>query len=536
MSQQLPPGFMLIPDEDKKRKEDEARAARSVSPTLPLSMSLLNASMGGRGGRMVGLAARGMLQGPSSLIGLPLDAAVAAYNLATGQNIRQPSEAISQSLTNLGLPEPQGILETGVTAMAGGAPEARAKVTNLLSRELQRVSETPFMGQQNMQDLLLAEANNAGYVVPPATVGRKTVRENVSGKVMTQQAAAERNQQVTNRLAARALGLPEDRPLSPEAVLEVRRQAGTVYEKIKTDRRFSADDQYLNDLSAIEEDVIQISRDFPDLKIEGMKEVSDLVKGLTEENFSSKGLVNLVKDLRYKAKTNLGFGVQSPAQRSLGNAQMDAAEALEDLMERELIRKGDMTLLKDFRDARRLIAKSHSVENAINPSTGNVNAASLSNELQRRKPLTGDLATIARFGRAFPSAAQELKSSPVSAMDAAITTLLGTSLGSAPFLAGSTSPYAALSSLAALSYPGARYLSRESVLGPSMQRSLVRRDQGPRGGLLGPIAGATTTIGANRPAPTPPPPTLPAGFRVLEEDQMFEPNIDFSRIGSRPVR
>ena len=210
---------------------------------------------------------------------------------------------------------------------------------------------------------------------------------------------------------------------------------------------------------------------------------------------------------------------------------MDAAEALEDLMERELIRKGDMTILKEFRDARRLIAKSHSVENAINPSTGNVNAANLSSELQRRKPLTGDLATIARFGRAFPSAAQELKSSPVSAMDAAITTLLGTSLGSAPFLAGSTSPYAALSSLAALSYPGARYLSRESVLGPSMQRSLVRRDQGPRGGLLGPIAGAATTIGANRPAPTPPPPTLPAGFRVLEEEQMFEPSIDFSRIG-----
>lgn len=530
MSQTLPSGYRLIEENEPQQEREPtmaqrlAQAGRTMAgfPFVPVEETLLGrAASTPTAQRMAGLTTRGLLQGPSSLIGLPVDAAIAAYNLATGQNLRQPSQAISQALTDIGLPEPQGLTETAMTAMAGGLPEARARLTNLLPQALQRASEVPFMGQQNMQDLLVNEAIDAGYVIPPATVGRITVRENIAGKAMTQQAAASQNQKVTNRLAASALGLPTDRDLSPAAVKDVIKTAGRVYEKIKANRQVSADDQYLSDLADLESASLEIARDFPNLKIEGMGEVSNLVKGLTEQSVSANSLVELVKRLRADARDNLAFGNNNPAERALGLARLDAAETLEDLMSRELVRQGDMSLFQEFNNARRLIAKAHTVDAAMNPATGNVVAANLAEQLRRRKPLTGELALAARFGNAFPSAAQELKASPVSAMDAAVTAVLGTSFGTAPFLIGTSSPYAAASSLAALSYPASRYAARRSILGPTMQQSLARRPVQAEGGLLAPVTGAATTAGAQDSRPQFPvaPAPLPAGFRLLPEQE-----------------
>lgn len=543
MSQQLPSGFRLLPKEERDERQPSVTVTKigdqEINPTTTERLAQTGRTMAGfpavplgetimgrlvqspTAQRMAGLTARGMLQGPSSLVGLPFDAATAAYNLATGQRLRQPSQAISQALTDIGLPEPQGVAETAMTAMAGGFPEARTKMTSLLPEALQRTAETPFMGRQNMQDLLVGEAVDAGYVIPPATVGRTTIRENVSGKIMTQQAAASQNQKVTNRLAATALGLPTDRDLSPAAVKEVMNTAGRVYEKVKSNRQFMADDQYLNDLAQLEGEALEIARNFPDLKIEGMGEVSNLVRGLTQQSFSAKSLVDLVKRLRADAKDNLAFNNANPAERALGRAKLDAAETLEELMARELARQGDMSLFQEFNNARRLIARAHTVEAAMNPATGNVIASNLAENLRRRKPLTGELALAARFGNAFPSAAQELKSSPVSAMDAAVTALLGTSLGTLPLITGASAPYAAGSSLLALGYPAARYASRRSLLGPEMQQSLARRPMPAEGGLLGPTLGAAATLGAQEPRQElpPAPAPLPAGFRLLPEEE-----------------
>jgi len=521
MSQSLPTGFRLIPEDEEQVREPTmaerlAQAGRTMAgfPAVPLSETVAGRLVQSPTvQRIAGLTARGMLQGPASLVGLPFDAATAAYNLATGQRLRQPSQAISQALTDVGLPEPQGVAETAMTAMAGGLPEARTRMTSLLPEALQRTAETPFMGRQNMQDLLVGEAVDAGYVIPPATVGRTTIRENVSGKLMTQQAAANQNQKVTNRLAATALGLPTDRDLSPAAVQEVMNTAGRVYEKVKSNRQFMADDQYLNDLAELEGEALEIARNFPDLKIEGMGEVANLVRGLTQQSFSAKSLVDLVKRLRADAKDNLAFNNANPAERALGRAKLDAAETLEELMARELVRQGDMSLFQEFNNARRLIARAHTVEAAMNPATGNVIASNLAENLRRRKPLTGELAVIARFGNAFPSAAQELKSSPVSAMDAAVTAVLGASLTSLP--------YAPSSALLALGYPAARYASRRSLLGPEMQQSLARRPVSAEGGLLGPTLGAAATLGAQEPRQElpPAPAALPPGFRLLPEQE-----------------
>ena len=63
-------------------------------------------------------------------------------------------------------------------------------------------------------------------------------------------------------------------------------------------------------------------------------------------------------------------------------------------------------MLNKFREARQLIAKTYSVEKALNPATGTVNAANLAAQLKKGKPLSTELKDIAEFNLQFPKATQ----------------------------------------------------------------------------------------------------------------------------------
>lgn len=86
-------------------------------------------------GRQVGLTVRGGLQGAADVAGLVLNPAANLVNLAAGKQVLQPfSEAASNLMTAVGLPQPETPLEkavqTGVGAMSGtGAQAVIAKQT-----------------------------------------------------------------------------------------------------------------------------------------------------------------------------------------------------------------------------------------------------------------------------------------------------------------------------------------------------------------------------------------------------------------------
>lgn len=467
--------------------EYAAQKAPAPQPKPRPSVADLTAGREAQRSRIAGLTMRSALEGPAGLVALPLDAAVAAYNLATGQQLRQPSQAISQALTSVGFPEPRGAAETGLSIAAGGLTSAPAELSNLLSRGLRNLP-TGRVGDLTMQDMLLEEARGRGYVVPPSTVGTTTgvsVAEGIGGKILTEKAAAAQNQKITNALAAESIGLPTNKPLSPAAIREVRDAAGQVYGKIKKGFTFFADDQYIDDLSAIEQSTNVLIKEFPDLPIDEMASIRETVNSIVRPNFSSEAAIELIKRLRNQAKENLKFMVDSASQKALGRAQLEAAEAVEGLMGRNLRQQGAGNLADEFDEARRTIAKTYTVEQAINPATGNVNAQKLAAEIRQRKPLSGPLALSGRFAEAFPQAAQEVRSSPVSAMDAIATGVLGTGLYGAGGFGG-----AAL----ALGYPLARYGARRGVLGSAVQESLLRRGpQTRRGGLLAPAIGGVQT-------------------------------------------
>jgi hypothetical protein len=317
---------------------------------------------------------------------------------------------------------------TAVGAATGAATQyAGQKIAKFIGDRIasRTAAGEARQAENQVRDLTLAESRRAGYVVPPATTNPTAINrlaESVSGKAQTQQAAAVRNQAITNRLVRKDLGLASEAPLTRETLRGVRERAGQVYKAVKGAGEITADGQFLDDLAELSSGLDEIAKDFPDANVGANGEINKLVDSLLRDRFQASSAVEYLKQLRADASGNLSAAaIADPSRRALGFAQRDAAGALEDMLIRHLESQGKGNLATRFNEARQLIAKTHSVEAALNESTGNVVASRLSSQLKRGKPLSGGVATVARFAQAFPKAAQEMTTSPgVSAVDALI--------------------------------------------------------------------------------------------------------------------
>lgn len=318
------------------------------------------------------------------------------------------------------------VKNTAVGAAAAGASQyIGQKISNYIGNRIAQANARAeaAQAQNSVRDATLAKARMAGYVVPPSTSNptvTNRIAESVSGKAATQQAAAVRNQQITNRLVRSDLGLSADAPLTRESLEAIRKSAGGAYRAVGSSGEIIVDGNYLDDLASLTQSVDEVAKDFPDANVAAGKEINDLVDTLLRDKFDARSAVEYTKQLRYAASANLAYGVD-PTRRALGLAQRDAAGALEDMVFRHLQNTGKGNLARRFEEARTLIAKTYTVENALNESTGNVVATALARELKRGKPLTGGIETAASFAQAFPRAARETLDSPgVSAVDALV--------------------------------------------------------------------------------------------------------------------
>lgn len=356
---------------------------------------------------------------------------VGAGAVGAGLGLLQPSTSTRETLMNVGVGG----------AVGAGSQYLGGKVAQWATNKLgQRAAKSASDAELNaVRDATLKEAQAAGYVVPPSTTNptvTNRVIEGVSGKAATQQAAALKNQQITNRLVRQELGLGETVPLTKGTLNALRSKAGAVYKAISGAGEIATDGQYVDDLAAIAQSMDDVSKDFPDLNLNNNEEISKLIDGMLQDKFSAKSAIELTKQLRKSASGNLGgMNAADPAKRALGYAQRDAAAAVEDQLIRHLDATGKGGLGKALDESRKLIAKTYSVEAALNEGTGNVVATNLSAQLKKGKPLSGNLELVAKFGKAFGKAAKEVTDSPgVSALDAMFGVAGGATLNPA-FLA-----------------------------------------------------------------------------------------------------
>lgn len=262
------------------------------------------------------------------------------------------------------------------------------------------------------RDATVREAQGAGYVLPPSQVNPDApgainrVVEGFAGKLTTAQEAGIKNQKVTNALAKAELGLSGDAPLTPTTLQKVRSEAGQAYAALKDVPHFTADKDYAAALKDTFGQYRNRAVEFPSMT---NPKIEALIADLDRPQFSSASVVDLIRELRFKGFKNIK--AQDPEVAALGQAQIGAQNLLEDLIERNLAATGQKQLLTNYQKARVLIAKTHTVENALEESTGNVVAGKIGREFSKNRPLTGNLKTIGQTAEAFPKALQNVNTS-----------------------------------------------------------------------------------------------------------------------------
>ena len=452
--------------------EQEAQRKRQIdAPLIGTAGGKLGAVTGGIAATLPILAIPGLNTIPGAI---GTGAAFGAVQPATGTGERAINTGIGGAMGGVGQ-----VLGGKLANFAGKRLADRA-----VKNEASRVARQPI-------NELVARARAEGLVIPPTTAnpsGLNKALEGFSGKLSTGQGASVLNQRKFNNLAKRSIGIPDDVPLTDTAIKAVRQKAGRVYRDIANEADVFADQKFIDDLINLPREMDELRADFPDLKLKGADEVRELADGLFRDKFSSKSALEVVKRLRKDSTTNFK-SFDDPAKRSLAFAQRKAADAVDDLLVRNMRQQGSDQLASQYDQARRLIAKTHSVESALNKA-GNISGRKLAQQLNKGKPLSGELDLIAQFSDAFPKAARPTTESfpGISPLDVGFSGIVG---GGA-LAAGS--PGAGV--IAAL--PIFRALARRGMLSGPAQNAMLTPAANP--GMFG--RGALNLLGtAGRVAP-----------------------------------
>ena len=258
--------------------------------------------------------------------------------------------------------------------------------------------------------MALEGAGKAGYSVPRSNIKQNfltNLGERFGGKQAIEAAAQAKNQPVTNKLAAKALGLSDDIPITVDVLKAIREEAGKAYEAVRNVGVLSADDTYRAGLKKIKTEFSGASKDFPEL---ASKEVAKLSDALNKKVISSEGAIEMIKNLRDAARSSFG-PTASAKDKLLGKAQRKAADALEDLIERNIEPKLGKNMLDAYRKARQTIAKTYTVEGALVGE--NVSAQKLA-RIAKKTPVSGELKQIAQFAESFPRLSRVEMGAPAS--------------------------------------------------------------------------------------------------------------------------
>lgn len=427
-------------------------------------------------GRTLGLSVRPALEavgGTTGMIGDALNTAINAAGGAIGHNphLGMPSQLIQKGIDAI-LPKPATTTEKVVNALAsmGYGAMGADPLANAISARLPK----PQPRSMTPREQSLTQAQQAGYALTPDQVPgtglRGRLAEFVAGKKPLTQQAQLRNQNVTNQLAAKAAGLSPNSPLTPETLDAASRAAyESGYAPVAAAGRMTNGRLYNKALDKVLNDFQGASASFPGAT---KNDVAQLVNGYRVRAFDAGDAIDAIRNLRADATAAYKSG-----NTSLAKANSAIAQALEGSIEANLQTRGQPAaqMLDAYRAARAQIAKTSEVGRALRAGTGDVNALKLAAALQKGKPLTGELQTIAQMGAVAPKlAATPTEQAPVSTLMRALGT------GIPPIVAGAVmGPHAAA---VTAGLPFARAGMRSMMLSPTGQGMIAPSAMNP--GLL----------------------------------------------------
>ena len=126
--------------------------------------------------------------------------------------------------------------------------------------------------------------------------------------------------------------------------------------------------------------------------------------------------IQKLKELRSDGSAYLRSGTNimkpNPKEVVRGNRYLAEANKLEKTIESHVVKLGKPELITQFRDARRYIAKTFTVEKALNPQTGVVDARKIAKQLDQGVPITDELALVGKYAKAFPKTTKVVAEAP----------------------------------------------------------------------------------------------------------------------------
>lgn len=283
-------------------------------------------------------------------------------------------------------------------AMIGGALPVAAQAAGRAGQALRG----PTMPVTQQTRDVAARGMAEGYIVPPSQVNpsffNRTL-ESISGKHSTAQIASIRNQATTERLVRKSLGLADDLPLSRETLGQYRSaQHAAGYDPVRQIGAIPASKGFVDKLDDIAAEVGKAKSNIPAVRRD---DVIKLVDQNRVPSFDSGDAVDAIRAMRENADQAYRKG-----DNIVGKAYKGIADAYEVALDDALQQSGNPQLLAAYREARQQIAKSFTVEKALREGAGTLDARVIARELQKGKPLSGELKTVGQFANTFDKAAQ----------------------------------------------------------------------------------------------------------------------------------
>jgi len=246
-------------------------------------------------------------------------------------------------------------------------------------------------------------AINQGATLPPTQVNPSVLNkilEGFSGKQQTSQVASIKNQEVINAQARKALGLADDVEITPQVLQDYRNVKGQAYDALRSNPAYYSDKQFITEINKRTADIQKLG------SLVDTKPEMNLLNQLKQLRFDGDALVEKIKVLRSESDVN--FRSNDADKLRLAKAQKFAANQLEDLAERNLKNFNQPDVMDSFKQARKDIAKSYTIEKSMNLATGDVSGAKLGSRAAAGKIVPNELQALADAAAAYPSAFQNV--------------------------------------------------------------------------------------------------------------------------------
>lgn len=246
----------------------------------------------------------------------------------------------------------------------------------------------------------IRDAQGAGMVFPPATTnpsGPNRALENVAGKMQVQQHATLINRDAANAAARSDLGLGGHGGISDAELSAVKSSARPAYAAVRNAGQIptGADPNFVQNVNGALAKFTGASNVLSDAGDSGLRR--DITDILGKQSADAGHLVDTIGVLRDRSKTAFRQG-----DAGVGTAYRQVSDALENQIQGQL--PAGSPVLQNYQAARKQLAVAHSVEDARNEGSGDINAQKLASQLNSGAPLSGNLLITAKAASVAPKA------------------------------------------------------------------------------------------------------------------------------------